>query len=121
MAKHNQLGQLGEEVAVSYLIGKGYKLLERNWHSSHKELDIIAEYENWLVVVEVKTRTGQTWEPPEYAVDKNKIRRIVNAAHHYVCLKDVKKPVRFDVISVINEQGKWSVEHFEDAFLATHA
>ena len=43
MAKHNQLGQLGEEVAVSYLIGKGYKLLERNWHSSHKELDMIAE------------------------------------------------------------------------------
>jgi len=120
MADHNQLGKAGEEIAKEYLRKKGYVILEQNWHSSHKELDIIAEYNGWLIVAEVKTRTGQTWEPPEFAVDKNKIRRIVNAAHHYVCLNNINRPVRFDVISVIVERDQWIIEHFEDAFLATH-
>ncbi|MDP4276168.1 MAG: YraN family protein [Bacteroidota bacterium] len=121
MAEHNILGKKGEDVAVDYLIGKGYQIRERNWHSSHFELDIIAEYGDWLVIIEVKTRTGQNWEPPEFAVDNRKIRRIVNAAHHYVCLNRLDKPVRFDVISIVQEQGKWNIEHYEDAFLATHA
>ena len=120
MAEHNKLGNKGENIAEAFLVDKGYVILERNWHSSHKELDIIAEYQNWLVIVEVKTRTGEKWELPEFAVDKKKIRSIVNAAHHYIRMFNVDKPVRFDVISVVFEKGKWDIEHFEDAFMAMH-
>jgi putative endonuclease len=117
MAEHNKLGKAGEEVAEAYLVRKGYEIVERNWYSTHKELDIIANHEDWLVIVEVKTRTGYTWEPPENAVNDIKIKRIVKAANHYVRMHCVDAPVRFDVISVVLENGNWTIEHFIDAFL----
>ena len=120
MAEHNALGKAGEMVAEAYLIEKGYTIRERNWYSAHKELDIIAEHEGWIIVVEVKTRTGYSWEPPEDAVNKIKINRIVKAANHYICLHQIDAPVRFDVISVVSENGHWILEHFEDAFLAPY-
>jgi len=120
MASHNTLGIEGENIAATYLINKGYTIIERNWYSTHKELDIIAGYEDWIIVVEVKTRTGFTWEPPEDAVNDKKIRRIVKAAHHYICLHQIDAPVRFDVISIIKENDNWIIEHFEDAFLAPY-
>ena len=56
MAKHNELGKKGEEIAAQYLSEKGYEILERNWRNRHKEIDIIAKDGNELVIVEVKTR-----------------------------------------------------------------
>lgn len=120
MAEHNKLGKDGELVAEAYLAEKGYTILERNWYSTHKELDIIAGYDGWLVVVEVKTRTGYTWELPEDAVNLQKIKHIVKAANHYVCLHKIDAPVRFDIISVVWERGNWNIEHLEDAFLAPY-
>jgi len=120
MAEHNKLGKEGELVAEAYLVSKGYTILERNWFSTHKELDIIASQNGWLIVVEVKTRTGYTWEPPEYAVNMLKIKYIVKAANHYICLKKIDAPVRFDIISVVQEKGNWNIEHLEDAFLAPY-
>jgi putative endonuclease len=121
MAEHNQTGKRGEDIAEAFLKGKGYTIIERNWHSSHKELDIIAEHEGWLVIVEVKTRSGDSLILPEDAVDRKKIRRTVSAAHHYVCMHDINKPVRFDVIAIVFENGITKIEHFEDAFLAMNA
>ncbi len=121
MAKHNQLGKLGEMEACAYLERKGYLIREKNWYSSHRELDIVAEFDGWLVVVEVKTRTGDTWEPPEKAIDQQKIRRIVQAAHHYVRQHQIDLPVRFDVVTVVSNPESTAIEHIEDAFLATHA
>jgi len=120
MAEHNKLGKEGEIRAEDHLIAKGHRILERNWHSTHKELDLITEYEGWLVVVEVKTRTGRNWEPPENAVNLGKIKRIVQAANHYVKLHRIDAQVRFDIVSVVYEQGVWTIEHFEDAFLSPH-
>jgi putative endonuclease len=120
MAEHNNLGKEGEKVAEKYLIKKGYTILERNWYSTHKELDIIAEHNGWLIVIEVKTRTGYTWEPPEDSVNYTKIKRIVKAAHHYICLHSIDAPVRFDIISIVREKDFWKIDHFEDAFLAPY-
>jgi len=121
MATHNQTGKKGEDLAEAYLKEKGYTIVERNWHSSHKELDIIAEHEGWLVIVEVKTRSGDIWTLPEDAVNKKKMRRTINAAHHYIRMHDINIPVRFDVISVVFENCNVEIEHFEDAFLAMNA
>ncbi|NLT02475.1 MAG: YraN family protein [Bacteroidales bacterium] len=120
MAAHNQLGKEGETVAADYLRDKGYTIREINWYSQHKELDIVAEHQDWLVVVEVKTRSGIPFEAPELAVDRRKIQRLVTAAHHYVHLHKLDMPIRFDVMALVYEKGHWQIEHFEDAFLATH-
>lgn len=120
MAEHNKLGKEGESRAENYLIGKGHRIRERNWHSTHKELDLITEVDGWLVVVEVKTRTGRSWEPPENAVTPTKIKRIAQAAHHYIRMHRIDAQVRFDIVSVVYEQGIWNIEHFEDAFLPPH-
>lgn len=121
MAAHNQLGKEGESAAADYLLAKGYLIRDLNWYSDHKELDIVAEHEGWLVVVEVKTRSGLPFEAPELAVDRRKIQRLVRAAHHYVHLYKLDLPVRFDVMALVYDRGSWHIEHFEDAFLATHA
>lgn len=118
MAIHNITGRKGEEAAAQFLKDKGYEILERNWHSSHFELDIIANHQDWLVIVEVKTRSGEIRALPEEAVDRKKMRRIINAAHHYILLNKLNFPVRFDVISVIFNPEETRIEHFEDAFLA---
>jgi putative endonuclease len=118
MATHNITGKKGEDEAVRFLKDKGYEILERNWHSSHFELDIIAKYHEWIVIVEVKTRSGEIWALPEEAVDRKKMKRIINAANHYILMNKLNFPVRFDVISVITNNEEIKIEHFEDAFLA---
>lgn len=120
MAAHNQLGKEGEAAAADYLRAKGYVIRDLNWYSDHKELDIVAEYEGWLVVVEVKTRSGLPFEAPELAVNRRKIQHLVRSAHHYVHLHKIDLPVRFDVMAMVYHHKTWQIEHFEDAFLATH-
>ncbi len=118
MAKHNDLGCAGEETAVNYLQSKGYVIRHRNWISGKKELDIVAEKENLLVVIEVKTRSTEYFEHPQEAITDAKIRNIVHAAEAYIFEHDLMLETRFDVVSVIPvENGQFSIEHIEDAFL----
>ena len=80
MAEKNETGKQGEIAAKKYLEEKGYEVLETNWRFHHYELDIIATDGEELIVVEVKTRSGNYLIGPELAVDKGKIRRIVTAS-----------------------------------------
>ena len=79
MAAHNELGKEGEEAASAYLSSRGYRIRHRNWHVGKLELDIIAEKDGELIVVEVKTRRNTRFGLPEEAVTERKIRRIVLA------------------------------------------
>lgn len=118
MANHNELGNQGEERAQAYLHSKGYRIRHTNWVSGKLELDIVAEKDDWLVVVEVKTRSTETFEHPQEAITNRKIRNIVNATHDYILQFDWKGDTRFDVISVIPHGQDFYIEHIEDAFLA---
>ena len=118
MAQHNDLGNLGEERAQAYLSSKGYKILHTNWVVGKLELDIVAEKDGWLVVVEVKTRSTETFEHPEEAITIRKIRNIVNATHEYIMQFDWKGETRFDVMSVVPHGQDFLIEHIEDAFLS---
>ena len=69
MAKHNDFGRHSEIMAQNYLMSIGYKILETNWRSGHKEIDIIAKDENIIVFVEVKSRTNDIFAKPEDAVN----------------------------------------------------
>ena len=80
MAKRNETGKEGESVARAFLEKRGYRITHTNWHWHHYELDIVAVKDACLVVVEVKTRSGDYLLAPEEAVDTLKIRRLVAAA-----------------------------------------
>jgi len=117
MAKHNDFGKLGEELAVNYLIGKGYEILERNWRNIHKEIDIIAKDGKDLVVVEVKTRQTDEYGNPDVAVTKKKQRMLIAAANAYITRNNLDIETRFDIISIVFKDDAPVIEHIEDAFL----
>jgi len=118
MAQHNELGKKGEEVAADYLKKKGYTILKQNWVYEKYEIDIIASNEEYIIFVEVKTRTTELWGNPEDAVSKGKIKRIVEAADFYLINNDIDMPARFDVLAMIWKKDGFDILHFEDAFLS---
>ena len=63
--KRKVLGEKGETLACTFLQGKGYKIIQRNYRSSYGEIDIIAWHDRILVFIEVKTRTNLTYGYPE--------------------------------------------------------
>jgi putative endonuclease len=118
MAEHNELGNLGEERAQEYLISKGYIIKQTNWRCGKLELDIVAEKDGWLIIVEVKTRSTEFFEHPEESITLKKIRNLVNAAHEYIFQFDWNGYTRFDVIAVIPHGEEFLIDHIEDAFLS---
>lgn len=118
MAEHNDLGELGEERAQAYLRSKGFHILHTNWQCGKLELDIVAKKDDWLVIVEVKTRSTEIFEHPQEAITNKKIRNIINATHEYIFQFDWQGETRFDVISVIPHGQSFEIEHIEDAFLS---
>ena len=119
MIEPHELGKLGEDLAANYLIDKGYQILERNWHSGHKEIDIVALDDNYLVIVEVKTRKSDDFGEPDIAVGRDKQRILIWAADAYVRYKKLNVDVRFDIISIVFTDGEPQIEHIEDAFIVT--
>ena len=84
MAAHNELGQWGENLATEYLRSKGYVIIDRDWRSGHRDLDIIAEDDDVVVFVEVKTRRNNFFGEPEEAIDFRKQRSLQQTINHYV-------------------------------------
>ncbi|MEI3069519.1 YraN family protein [Prevotella sp. SGI.167] len=119
MAEHNELGVWGEDEAALYLEGEGYVIIDRDWKIGKRDLDILALSPDGktLVVVEVKTRSGDDYQRPEEAVDGRKMRNLAIAANAYVKEHQVEKELRFDIISVVGvgHQVK-CLEHLKDAF-----
>lgn len=118
MAHHNDLGKRGEEAVIKMLREKGYIIVAHNWFFEKYEIDIIAQNEEWIVFVEVKTRATNEWGNPEEAISKSKIRRIVEAADFYLKENNIDLPARFDVAAVIIENNKIIIDYIADAFLA---
>lgn len=115
-AGHNhQFGQLGEDIAASYLVKKGYKIHQRNYRFGRVELDIITEYKGEIVFVEVKTRTSDMMAYPEQAVGKAKQRNMRLAAENFLEENQITLPARFDIVAVVKGE-KFEIEHIEDAF-----
>lgn len=117
MATHNNFGFQGEEIARKFLIDKGYIVLEKNWRYRKAEIDIIAQKENILAIVEVKTRSSNYYGNPENFVNSKKIKLLVEAANEYVLKKNLDIEVRFDIIAILGKNEKFRIEHFESAFL----
>jgi len=116
MAKHNELGKEGELQAIAFLKGKGYHILQTNYRYLKHEVDIIAQIDGLIVVVEVKTRTSKDFGELQDFVKPNQIKSIVTAADAYLQELDKEYEVRFDIVTVYKTENKFDLEHIEDAF-----
>lgn len=122
MATHNDFGKKAEDMAVEHLLRSGYKILSRNFRFQKAEIDIIAEKEDLIIIVEVKARSTDAFMLPQEAVKKSKIRLIVAAADHYLEEYNRNEEVRFDIITLLpDEERNLVIEHIIHAFDAFDA
>jgi putative endonuclease len=119
MAEHNKKGNFGEDLASAYLERNGYLIRERNFVFEKAEVDIIAEKDNFLVVVEVKTRASEDYGTIMDFVSDRQIKQIINATEGYINLTETDLDTRFDVIAVILDQNPPKIDHLEGAFYPT--
>ena len=119
MADSNLLGQKGEDLAADHLKSKGYTILHRNWKSGKKEIDIVAENRDFIIFVEVKTRTVDYRTDPRLAITREKQRSLEYAAEGYIQRYNINKEARFDMVIVISGGKSVELEHIEYAFYPT--
>lgn len=120
MFSSQQIGETGENVAVSYLKNKGYIVIDRNYHSRFGEIDIIATKDNYIVFIEVKTRNDMAMVKAFESVDRIKQKKIIKTAMIYLMKHVSDLQPRFDVIEVLiskNAGNVKSVTQIENAFL----
>ncbi len=117
MAKHYDLGVTGEKIASNFLLENGYKIIEKNYRFKKAEIDIIAQKNDMLICVEVKTRTATYFGNPQDFINTKKIKLLVSAMDNYVISKDLDIEVRFDIIAIIQNKNETKIEHIKDAFL----
>ncbi len=117
MAAHNELGKIGEDLALSYLMDKGYVLRDRNWRYRHLEIDLVMSSEHTVVFVEVKTRSDEDLIAAVTAVNQQKVHRLLRAANVYIQLFHLDCDIRFDIVTVVGKAANdMKVTHFENAF-----
>lgn len=131
MAKHNEIGSIGEEIAVEYLKDKGYSILERNFRRPYGEIDIIAATRPFrgtpiLLFVEVKTvshemKLHEEGHRPEDNIHPWKLQRLSRVIQAYLLSKHYEGEWRFDVLAVyLNpETKKAQVQHMQDIVIGS--
>ena len=98
---HHDIAKIGESVAAEHLTEHGYQILEQNYRFQRGEIDLIAKQGKWIIFVEVKTRRSLKFGLPQYAVTKDKQRKISKIALAYLQSQNLMDtPCRFDVIAI---------------------
>jgi putative endonuclease len=115
-ADKKRIGNKGEDLAVNYLFANGYNVIHRNYRVGRSEIDIIAQINNTIVFIEVKTRKDYSHGYPEEFVSEAQQERIMDAAEEYLESKNCNSDVRFDIISILSNGDKTTLDHFENAF-----
>lgn len=121
MMNTKHIGAVGEKAACKYLQKNGYKILERNYQcASGKvigEIDIIAQKDDVVSFVEVKTRKTEEFGLPCEAVTYGKQQRIIKTAYTYIAEHQLELNYSFDVIEVYHDGKKVNdVHHIPYAF-----
>lgn len=116
MAKHNDLGKRGEQLAKAFLIQKGYEILDENWVYGRPEIDLIAYLNHMIIFIEVKSRSTTGFGLPEDFVNSVKQQNMATAADAYLEIMNHNGEVRFDIISVLFNRHNQTIKHIEDAF-----
>ena len=118
--KRRDVGILGEKLAKDFLKKKGYRIIETNYRSPEGEVDIIARHGDFLVFVEVRTRTSLEFGSPEESITPAKMERLkATAAYYQQTHSNLPPLLRIDVVAIeLNPKGKPSrIELIENAVI----
>ena len=99
-------GKEAENFAANYLLKEGYQILARNYFSGKAEIDIIAQFNHEIIIVEVKSRS-------------KKKKLLILAADDFIQKNNFISEVRFDILALLKTQQSWSVNHIINAFNAS--
>lgn len=111
-------GKRGEQIAENYLKKKGFKILEKNFRVKGGEADLIAQFDEKIVVVEVKLRTTKKFGTPHSAVNRRKFKRLLLAGTIYCRKKNLStRNLRIDIVSIEINNSDLQIRHFENVNL----
>ena len=121
---NKKLGNSGENTACLFLESKGYKIIEKNYRANRKEIDIIAQRDEYIIFAEVKTRSSTVFGIPSQSVNIKKQWHIISTAENFLLENSrvySKFQPRFDVIEIYRDSktNKSYVRHIEGAFITT--
>jgi len=120
MPSTKDIGDRGEDLAAEFLKNEGYRVLERNYRFERNEVDLVCldpDKGGELVFVEVKTRSGSGFGPPEASVTDEKKRSLIEVSRAYLHERQLEgAPSRFDVVGIVLAEGEPEIEHHENAF-----
>lgn len=124
--KMSKRGVKGENIAAAFLASNGYEIVARNWRGKGNlrspEIDIIARQGEMIVFVEVKSYMSNTFDQPEYRLDKFKTSRLALAAEAFIAQQNLQGfSYRFDLIIVDLRKSRAQVNHIPDAFRANES
>ena len=114
MYKNQEIGKIGENLATKYLEKCGYKIIFRNFKCKQGEIDIIAQYKQEIIFVEVKTRTNFNYGSPVDAVTHIKQKHIKKAIQYYLYKNNLYNVfIRVDIIEVYIKNHKYNINHIK--------
>lgn len=116
MANKRQIGSFGENIALEYLKQKNYEILKTNYVKNHGEIDLITNIDDTIVFVEVKYRTNLNFGHPLESISQKKVAKLIETANLYLIENNIDKNIRFDVISILMDNGTYNIEHIVNAF-----
>ena len=127
MAKHNEIGKIGEDIACDFLVSKGLKIVDRNFRRPYGEIDIVArETSGKYRFIEVKSVSYETGRGmgayrPEENVHPQKVKRLLKVIETYIVLKNIDHEWQFDVavVSVDQKSKTAKVKYLEDIILGS--
>jgi putative endonuclease len=102
------VGKLGEKLAQKFLKKKGYRICETNFRCQSGEIDIVAKRKDYLVFIEVRTKSNLDFGTPEESITESKKKKLISSALHYINThRDLPASWRIDVVAIeIDGKGK---------------
>jgi len=116
MSRSNQLGQLNEDLALTFLRDKGLTLLQRNYRSRLGEIDLIMQDSEHIVFVEVRFRSSNKFSGALFSVDRRKQAKLIKCAQQYIAHSSSQQSFRFDVIGISPNSGQHEIQWITNAF-----
>jgi putative endonuclease len=120
LSTHNQrVGKWGERLAAVYLMEKGYEIMESNYRTPYGELDLVANHDGQLIIIEVKPRSHSNAGYPEDALTPRKVEHLINSAQYYL----EKHPEstnewKIEIVAIIGRSDQYEIKLFDEVSYA---
>ena len=113
-----EVGKLGEKIARKFLKKRGYRIREVGFRCPRGEIDIIAQQKDYLVFVEVRTKSNLDFGTPEESITQAKKKKLIALALTYTNThQNLPTLWRIDVVAIeLDDKGKLKrIELIENA------